>query len=114
MDCHRCIHVRYDGCSYGRCSHPNHKDVRLRLEKKGGGERPYNKDVCPDFQLRRKCSNCKHWIRGRYFADGQTAAQKGHCGYNLQEKGDKCSMWKQGPTSWKKRPVNQSNEGKRK
>lgn len=101
MDCHRCIHVRYDGCRYGRCSHPGHKDVKL--SKCQGGERKYNKQICPDFRLRKRCSNCRYWIRGRYFSDGATPAAKGKCSLRILREAEDCPMWKAGPTSSKKR-----------
>lgn len=104
MDCHRCYHLRYDGCRYGHCTHPYHQDVRLvpKSERKEGIPRPYNHDICREFKLRRKCSNCKHWIRGRYFADGRTPATKGHCAFKYVEMGEDCPKWAIGPTSWKK------------
>lgn len=102
MDCHRCEHITYAGCRYGRCSHPGHQDVVLRLDK--DGKRPYNKQICPDFMLRRKCSNCKYWKRGRYFVDGMTPATKGRCSLDiLNTGGSPCSVWRQGPTSSRKR-----------
>lgn len=102
MDCHRCEHIRYDGCRYGRCSCPGHSDVRLVLDKSKDRKRPYNKRICPDFRLRRKCSNCRYWIRGKYFSDGKTPAKKGRCSLDIKEQGP-CDIWKEGKTSWRKR-----------
>lgn len=99
MDCHRCIHVRYDGCHYGRCSHAGHSDVIL---VRGGDKRPYNRQVCSDFVLRKRCSNCKYWVRGIYFADGKTPSEKGRCSLRCRDDGKTCKLWKQGNTSWKK------------
>ncbi len=101
MDCHRCEHIRYDGCRYGRCSHVGHSDVRIEPGK--DGKRPYNKMICPDFKLRRKCSNCKYWLRGKYFADGKTPASKGRCSLNILTEGLCCKMWRKGNTSPKNR-----------
>ena len=101
MDCHRCEHIRYDGCRYGRCSHVGHSDVRIEPGK--DGKRPYNKMICPDFKLRRKCSNCKYWLRGRYFADGKTPASKGRCSLKILTGGLCCKMWRKGNTSPKNR-----------
>ena len=107
MDCHRCVHLKYSGCPYGRCTHPGHLDVVFVPKSKRSGEaegkRPYSREICPDFKLRKKCSNCKHWKRGEYFADGMTPAKKGGCSLRLKECGPDCPLWKQGPTSWKKK-----------
>lgn len=107
MDCHRCIHIRYDGCKYGRCSHRGHGDVRLSIEdakrRAKDGRRDYNRQICPDFVMRRRCSNCKYWFRGRYFADGKTPAGKGRCSLGIDKCAEECPIWKAGPTSWKKR-----------
>lgn len=105
MDCHRCRHIRYDGCSYGRCSLPCHPDVRLvRPGSKGrkSDSRPYNMQKCPDFSLMRRCSNCRYWKRGEYFSDGRTPARKGRCSLDLSFSADSCPMWKKGKTSWRK------------
>lgn len=91
MDCHRCVNIRYDGCRYGRCSHPGHKDVVLEIKK---GARPYNKQICPDFEVRKRCSNCKYWARGKYFADGRTPAKKGRCSLDICNTGIPCRIWK--------------------
>lgn len=101
MDCHRCENLRYSGCRYGRCSHPGHRDVVLRLDK--SGERKYNRQICLDFALKKRCSNCRYWKRGRYFADGITPAKKGFCSLKILMKADECPMWKAGPTSSRKR-----------
>lgn len=101
MDCHRCEHIRYDGCRYGRCSHVGHSDVRIEPGK--DGKRPYNKMICPDFKLRRKCSNCKYWLRGRYFADGKTPATKGRCSLGILMSAEECPVWGAGSTSSRKR-----------
>lgn len=106
MDCHRCVYLKYDGCNYGRCTHSGHRDVRLsRAEARKraeSGKRDYNRQICTDFKLRRKCSNCKHWVRGCYYGDGKTPARKGRCSLRILERGADCPLWKQGPTSWKK------------
>lgn len=91
MDCHRCEFIRYDGCRYGRCSHAGHSDVRFVRSGKGSA-RPYNMQICPDFRLRKRCSNCRYWKRGRYFADGNTPAEKGRC--SLEISGGVCPLWK--------------------
>ena len=107
MDCHRCVYLKYDGCNYGHCTHSGHKDVRLSLtdakKRAEAGKRDYNRQICLDFRLRRRCSNCKYWIRGSYFGDGKTPAVKGRCSLRVLKRGDDCSLWKVGPTSWKKR-----------
>ena len=105
MDCHRCCHIRYDGVKYGRCSHPDHLDVKFipkskRVERRF---RPYNMQICKDFKLVRKCSNCKNWIRGEYYNDGVTPAKKGRCSLRCFERGADCPLWEIGPTSWVKR-----------
>lgn len=101
MDCHRCIHIRYDGSHYGRCSHWGHGDVVC--SKGTGGARPYNRQICLDFVVRRRCSNCVNWERGAYFADGSTPSVKGRCMLGLCHRPDECPHWKQGRTSWRKR-----------
>lgn len=107
MDCHRCMNLKYAGCSYGKCSHPGHSDVvfvpKAKREKEGTYVRPYSREICPDFRLRKRCANCKHWKRGEYFADGRTPAKKGRCSLRLIQCGADCPLWKKGPTSWKKR-----------
>lgn len=107
MDCHRCIYLRYDGCSYGRCTHRGHSDVKFSKEglkkRVAEGKRTYNKQICPDFKMKKRCSNCKHWIRGEYFADGVTPARKGGCSLRIMVPCEQCPMWKQGPTTWKKK-----------
>ena len=108
MNCHRCIHLRYDGCPYGHCVHPAHPDVVFTplKDRKGPGmrTRPYSKEKCPDFATYRRCSNCNKWLRGRYFRDGRTPAAKGKCSIGLVCKaGDRCPMWEQGWDSSKKR-----------
>lgn len=106
MDCHRCMNIRYDGASYGRCSLPGHRDVVL---KRGAGG--YNRQICPDFVLRKKCSNCRHWERGEYFADGKTPASKGSCRLRIEGVGaGPCSMWGQGRTKWRKRRIDEREE----
>lgn len=102
MDCHRCEYIRYDGCHYGRCSHVGHSDVVLLPGK--DGKRPYNKQICADFRLKKKCSNCRYWIRGEYFCDGKTPARKGRCSLDIFGTGSTCELWKAGKTSWRKRP----------
>lgn len=104
MDCHRCEYLSYGGCPYGRCTHKGHKDVKF-IRRKGakGSERPYNKQICLDFKLKRLCSNCRYWIRGEYFADGNTPSKKGRCSLRCQKDGKICRLWKPGKTSWKKR-----------
>lgn len=102
MDCHRCEYLQYGGCPYGRCAHPGHSDVRL-FRRKPGEERPYNKQICPDFRLKKRCSNCRYWERGEYFADGSTPSKKGHCSLRCRKDGVICRLWKPGKTSWKKR-----------
>jgi len=105
MDCHRCKFLKYDGCRYGRCTHQCHPDVKFvpKSQRKEGSSRPYSREICKDFRLRKKCSNCKKWIRGEYFADGKTPAKKGRCSLRLIERGEDCPLWAPGPTSWKKR-----------
>lgn len=97
MDCHRCIHISYSGCRYGRCSHPGHRNVVLRRGE--DGSRPYNRMICQDFEIRKRCSNCAFWVRGKYYADGNTPADKGGCSLRISRKADECPMWKAGPTS---------------
>lgn len=103
MDCHRCEFLRYDGCPYGRCTHHGHPDVRLSREearaRAESGKRDYNRQICPDFVLKKRCANCRYWRRGRYFADGKTPATKGHCSLRVQERGKDCPLWAHGPTS---------------
>lgn len=111
MDCHRCENLRYGGCSGGRCVHPGHKDVKFVRRKAGDNspdrkERPYNKQICPDFKLKKLCSNCRYWERGEYFADGETPSRKGRCSLRCQKDGKVCRIWKPGKTSWKKRRNN--------
>ena len=101
MDCHRCENLQYGGCPYGRCVHPGHKDVKFFRKK--GAPRPYNKQICPDFRMKKRCSNCRYWERGEYFADGNTPAKKGRCSLRCQKEGKICRLWKPGKTSWKKR-----------
>jgi len=108
MDCHRCERVSYAGCRYGRCSHPGHKDVVLKLTK--GAKRAYNKQICPDFVMKRRCSNCRYWKRGRYFADGVTPATKGRCSLDILREASECPMWKAGPTSSRKRKETENEE----
>lgn len=107
MDCHRCANLKYDGCAYGRCSHPSHVDVRFSLkearERSKNGIRPYNKQICPDFVMKKKCSNCWYWTRGMYFADGETPAIKGFCSLSISKTGEVCELWRAGRTSWKKK-----------
>ena len=102
MDCRRCKHVRYDGCRHGRCSHSGHLGVVLSPGK--DGKRPYNRQICPDFEIRARCSNCIHWIRGEYFSDGMTPARKGRCDVGNDVSGGICPGWKiSTKTSWRKR-----------
>ena len=103
MDCHRCQHLRYFGGACSRCTHRGHKDVVFsRYEAK---RKPYNRQICPDFKLKKRCANCTHWNRGEYFADGRTPAKKGKCMFGIVERnGEDCPMWEQNKkTSWKKR-----------
>jgi len=104
MDCHRCEYVRYDGCSYGHCVHRGHKDVILCAGPKGG-KRRYNMDICPDFKLKKRCSNCKYWTRGKYFADGRTPARKGRCSLRCVEAGGDCPLWKKRSASGRKKGI---------
>ena len=101
MDCHRCENITYAGCRYGRCSHPGHSDVVLSLGR--DGKRRYNRQICPDFVMKRRCSNCKYWHRGKYFADGMTPAAKGCCSLKISMSAVDCPMWGAGPTSSRKR-----------
>lgn len=103
MDCHRCENLRYAGCRYGRCSHRGHLDVVLKLEKGAGRKRPYNRQICPDFVMRKRCSNCLYWRRGKYFADGKTPATTGRCSLNVGTDAAACAMWRKGPTSSSKK-----------
>lgn len=112
MDCHRCVNLTYSGCRYGRCSHPGHRDVVLRLD--AAGKRPYNRQICPDFVMKRRCSNCKYWKRGRYFADGITPATKGKCSLDVLRTADACPMWGAGPTSSRKRKDKKNEQCKKK
>ena len=101
MDCRRCIYVAYNGCPH--CTHPGHRDVVIpRRNGRSDGSRPYSREICKDFVLRRKCSNCLNWIRGEYFADGVTPATKGKCRLRCQERGEDCPLWEPGKTSWRK------------
>lgn len=102
MDCHRCIHIKYAGCRYGRCDCPGHSGIVL--VKSRSGRRSYNNLICPDFVMRRRCSNCVHWKRGEYFADNKTPATKGCCTLgNVISNGGPCPDWKQNKkTSWNK------------
>lgn len=106
MNCHRCIHLRYDGRPYGHCTHPNHPDVVFTPLKDRRGQgmrtRPYNKEKCPDFATYRRCSNCAYWIRGKYFRDGMTPASKGKCSICLKPSEGRCPMWEQGWDTRKK------------
>lgn len=106
MDCHRCIFLRHDGAPYGHCVHRGHGDVVFSREaarqRAKEGVRVYNKQICPDFVLKRRCSNCVNWVRGEYFADGVTPAVKGHCSLARAKQID-CPEWAPGPTSWRKR-----------
>lgn len=102
MDCHRCEYIRYDGSRYGRCAHPGHSDVKFvpKKNRPTDSKRPYSKLVCKEFKLKKRCSNCKNWIRGRYFADGETPAAKGKCKLRICERnGYDCPLWELGPTS---------------
>jgi len=101
MDCHRCENLTYAGSRYGRCSHPGHRDVVLRLS--GEGKRKYNKQFCAEFVMKKRCSNCKYWERGRYFADGITPATKGRCSLKILMSAEECPMWGAGSTSSRKR-----------
>lgn len=101
MDCHRCQNIVYSGCKYGRCSLPGHQDVHLEIAR--DGPRRYNKQICPDFKQRRRCSNCAYWLRGEYFADGKTPSRKGRCSLKIKPEDGKCRLWRQGKTSWRKR-----------
>jgi hypothetical protein len=83
--------------------HPGHRDVKF-YRRKAGEERPYNKQICPDFKMKKRCSNCRYWERGEYFADGVTPSRKGRCSLDCQRDGKICELWKPGKTSWKKRP----------
>lgn len=97
MDCHRCVYLRYGGCPH--CTHRGHRDVVLRR----GDERPYNRMLCKDFVMKKRCSNCKYWKRGRYFADGTTPAARGKCSLGLAEHALVCPMWAQGRTSGRRK-----------
>lgn len=96
MDCHSCRHITYSGCRYGRCSHPGHCDVMLKRGEPDG-KRPYDRRICPDFELRMRCANCRYWIRGKYSSDGKTPARKGSCSIGLRSGVDgECVMWRKG------------------
>lgn len=110
MDCHRCENLIYSGCRYGRCSHPGHRDVVLRIGN--GAKRPYNRQICADFVMKKRCSNCKYWIRGKYFADGMTPAAKGSCSLRISRDGSECQVWRAGPTSSRRRKENKNEEDK--
>lgn len=101
MDCHRCIHIKYDGCRYGRCASGRHPDVVIKKTAEGD-KRSYNKMICPDFVLRKRCSNCFYWKRGKYFSDGKTPAEKGRCSLRCQERHEDCPIWRPGSTSSRK------------
>lgn len=106
MDCHRCENIRYDGNPYGHCIHRGHPDVVLKKGKGGSksGSRPYNRQICPDFVIRKRCSNCAYWERGEYFRDGRTPASKGKCSLKIVERnGHDCPLWKPGPTKWRRK-----------
>ena len=116
MDCHRCQNLRYDGSPYGRCIHRGHRDVVFSREdarkRAKEGVRVYNKQICPDFKLKRRCANCSHWKRGEYFADGITPARKGECLFGIVGRsGDDCPMWEQSKkTSWRKNRNKETNK----
>ena len=96
MDCHRCENIRYDGCPYGHCIHEGHRDVRF-TKRRDGEARPYNRQICPDFVMRKRCSNCTYWVRGKYYADGKTPASKGRCSLKIVERNvHDCPLWKIG------------------
>jgi len=100
MDCHRCSHLRYDGSRYGRCSLPQHAGVRFTPKSQRMGEpRPYSRETCPDFSLRRSCPNCRYWSRGEYFADGVTPARKGACTLDVRKSASECPLWSGGRAS---------------
>lgn len=95
MDCHRCEFIRYDGHRYGHCAHPGHSDVKfvMRKNRPADSKRPYSKLVCNEFRLRRRCSNCARWVRGKYFSDGETPSVKGHCSLGNAYSIDGCPDW---------------------
>jgi len=53
--------------------------------------------------MKKLCSNCKYWKRGRYFADGITPAEKGKCSLEILMSAEECPMWGAGQTSSRKR-----------
>jgi len=112
MDCHRCENLRYDGCHYGRCIHKGHGDVLLSRrearKRAEAGQRDYNRQICPDFKLKKRCSNCKYWIRGAYFGDGKTPAKKGRCSLRIVLSCEYCPLWSLGKTKWVKRRPEES------
>ena len=109
MDCHNCEHLGYSGCPYGRCMHPGHQDVRFSRadakKRREEGNRAYNRQICPDFSLKKRCSNCANWTRGHYFSDGMTPAAKGCCTLGREANGGSCPKWKPGKTSWRRREL---------
>ena len=78
------------------------------------GKRKYNRQICPDFVMKKRCSNCKYWIRGRYFADGATPATKGRCSLKISRLEGVCPVWGAGSTSSRKRKANKNEEVNRK
>jgi hypothetical protein len=61
---------------------------------KGSRKRPYNKGVCEDFKMIRKCSLCRYWERGKYHRDGKTPSVKGRCILSICSlDGNGCPMW---------------------
>lgn len=95
MDCHKCKFIRYDGHRYGHCVHPGHSDVKLVMKKNRptDAQRTYSKLVCKEFELRKRCSNCINWVRGKYFKDGETPMIKGHCKLRIIERHGDCPIW---------------------
>lgn len=101
MNCRMCENVRYGG-GCARCSMPGHRDVVLRPG--ADGRRTYNKEICPDFRLVKRCSNCLYWFRGAYAGDGVTPATRGRCSLGRPEGlVGRCPLWRKGRTSWRKR-----------
>lgn len=98
MDCHNCVYIRYSGSSYGRCTCPGHQDVVFSKEakekRKRDGKRVYSRQICNEFKLRQRCSNCMHWVRGKYFADGKTPSAKGYCNLGNYTDYNLCPCWK--------------------
>ncbi len=99
MDCRNCIYIRYGGCSH--CSHPGHSG--MSIVSCAGRRKEYDRRICPDFTLRKRCSNCKYWKRGEYFMDGKTPSRKGYCSLGLSAGAGKCQIWGRGKTTCRSR-----------